>query len=452
MTRASDVEAAILERLTPTRDEADRMRHTVARLEAAVAAALAAAGSNAEASVQGSIAKGTWIAGSTDVDLFLLCDPDTPADELEGLATQVGSAVLESWDKKYAQHPYILGLFEGVQVDLVPAFRVRDASQRASAVDRTPLHTAWVKANLNDHQLGDVRLLKQWLKGVGAYGAETAVGGFSGYLCEVLVEWHASFDGVLSWLVAGTPRRHGWIGEPPNEPGALLVADPVDASRNVAAAVTEDTFARAAHAARSYRESPSEVYFFPPPPEASAPAELRSALASTGHAWAGLVLVPQTDRLDLILPQFQKAGRQATQQLTRAGFTVERHQVDVLDDGRVALQWLAHPAALPPSFERVGPLAGKEPNASAFRRKWEGHPDAVGPVREEGDNLVVTVARRQRTAAAWLEANQSIVFVGKHVRAALRQGPAFVADPGDAVAAWAPIVTEFILDRRPWQR
>ncbi len=445
------VERAVLNELTPSKQEAERMAELVQRLESDVRRALRAAGSTAEASVQGSIAKDTWIAGSTDLDLFVLCEPDTPAEQLEALATRLGDAVFDSWDQKYAQHPYVLGQYAGVQVDLVPAYKIRDASQRASAVDRTPLHTAWVRANLSRAQRGDVRLLKQWMKGVGVYGAETAIGGFSGYLCEVLVDWHENFRGALEWLRRSQPRAHGWGDELPDQPSALLIADPVDDSRNVAAAVTEETLARAAEAAEAYLAEPRRSFFFPAAPSATQPAQLQAALKREGHGWAGLVLRPRTDRLDLVLPQFQKAARQAAEHLSRAGLTVLRHRVTVLGDQRVAMQWLCSPAELPPTFERRGPAADKQPNAAAFERKWTGHPDAQGPVRSDGGHLVVTVAHRARTPMEWLRANQQIAFVGKHVRKAMAQA-AFMGDPTNAPDPWAPTVSEFILDRRPWQR
>jgi tRNA nucleotidyltransferase (CCA-adding enzyme) len=41
--------------------------------------------------------------------------------------------------------------------------------------------------------LGEVRLLKKFMKGTGVYGAEIKIGGFSGYLCELLILKYRSF-------------------------------------------------------------------------------------------------------------------------------------------------------------------------------------------------------------------------------------------------------------------
>ena len=42
-----------------------------------------------------------------------------------------------------------------------------------------------------------------------------------------------------------------------------------------------------------------------------------------------------------------------------------------------------------------------------------------------------------------------VAWTGKHVAAALQDHRLHDAPPG---GSWAPIVTDFILDRRPWQR
>ena len=86
-------------------------------------------------------------------------------------------------------------------------------------------------------QRGEVRLAKRWLKGVAAYGAQTATGGFSGYLVEVLVAARGSFQGLVDWLAKGAQPRRIALGPDhvKDDVSPLVVVDPVDAARNCAA-------------------------------------------------------------------------------------------------------------------------------------------------------------------------------------------------------------------------
>ena len=104
-----------------------------------------------------------------------------------------------------------------------------------SAVDRTPFHTRYVKEHLKEDQKNDVRLLKQFMKGIGTYGAEARTRGFSGYLLELLVLRYGTFKDVISAMAGWTNgtvlslERAG--AKRFNDP--LVFFDPVDPSRNI---------------------------------------------------------------------------------------------------------------------------------------------------------------------------------------------------------------------------
>jgi tRNA nucleotidyltransferase (CCA-adding enzyme) len=451
------LEEQVLAEVTPTAEEQAAIDADAAALVAACDARLAASGLPGKASVQGSVAKGTWLKGGADIDLFLLLDPAVPQDRLEGAALEVGPHVLESVQKKYAQHPYLMGTFRGRAVDLVPAYAVAEAGAKMSAVDRTPFHTGWVRSHLGDHKRGQVRLLKRWMKGTGVYGAQTAIGGFSGYLVEVLVARFLSFDGVLGWLAGeAQPRRvtvPGGADQVTDEVSPLVVVDPVDPARNCAAAVSPATLRRATEAAQAYRKAPARRFFFPAAPRGELPATLHASLQAHDAAWTAALLRPATDRLDIVLPQFQKAARTLETGLATAGFAVRRIDVAVsADESQVLVQAVCDGQPLPDRRLHRGPLDDARPNAARFREKWEGHPDALTPVRRGADGRVeVELAVRLRTPAAWLAARLPLEPLGRHVQDALAGHQVF-ADPAAVPPAWAPAVADVVLDRRPWER
>lgn len=449
------LEAEILAEVTPTADEQAKVEAVVAEVLAKCDARLAAAGLPGKASLQGSVAKGTWLRGGADLDLFLLLDPSVPSERLESVALAVGPAVLDGAQKKYAQHPYLTGTYRGLAVDLVPAYRVAEATAKMSAVDRTPFHTAWVKQHLPADKRAQARLLKRWMKGTGVYGAQTAVGGFSGYLAEVLIARFLSFDGVLAWLAGGAQPRRIALGEDQvtDEVSPLVVVDPVDPARNCAAAVSLATLERAVEAAKAYRKSPGRRFFFPNPPRAEPPAALHQALAAQGATWAGVLLRPKSRRLDIVFPQFQRGARTLESGLEAAGFKVRRLDVAASDDeSEILLQAVCGGSPLADRRLHTGPPDDARPNAQRFRDKWSGHADALGPVAAGPDGrLQVELQVRLRTPAQWLAARLPAEPLGRHVQEAL-EGHLVLDDPGQAPAAWAPRVADVVLDRRPWDR
>ncbi len=445
------LEHDILERLCPTDEERRRVQAARESLEIAATEALAATGAGGVAQVQGSIAKNTWISGDTDMDCFLVLPQQTPEDSLDQLVGRVAAKVLQSPQKKYAQHPYVIGERDGFQVDLVPAYHIESPDQRLSAVDRTPLHTQWVLDHLNDATKDQVRLLKQWCKGVGVYGAETAIGGFSGYLLEVLVHHFGDFRAVLDWATQGQPSRIAITEDAVDDDvSPLVVVDPVDASRNCAAAVTKESLSTLKEAAKAYLAEPSERFFFPHPARVESATTLDAALATEQATWLGLRLTPQTDRLDLVYPQFQRASRVASDALERAGFPVRRIRVDIVG-ADVCIQWVLDDVTLPAEKTHTGPAARKEPNASKFRAKWEGHANAISEVHEVDGYLAVSVRILERTPAQWLRAHATQALTGKHVQKALGSA-LFASEPGEVDPDWAPLVADHVLARRPWER
>ena len=259
-TPLSALERDVLASITPTTAQERETAACCARLVAAADAELAKHGVPGRATVQGSIAKGTWLAGSADIDLFLLLDPSVPAQRLERIALDVGHAVLQATQTRYAQHPYVTGSFEGRTVDLVPAYAVASPSSKMSAVDRTPFHTEWVRRELDEAARGQARLVKRWMKGVGVYGAQTATGGFSGYLAEVLVARFGGLAGVVTWLAGNAQPRRIALGsdQVSDDVSPLVVVDPIDPARNCAAAVQSTTLQDAAAAAQAYTKQPGK--------------------------------------------------------------------------------------------------------------------------------------------------------------------------------------------------
>ena len=220
----------------------------------------------------GSVAKGTFLKGSGDIDLFAIFPTKYTKEEM--------FSVLEAATKKafpkakrevgYAEHPYLRMVLKEKKVDLVPSYKMENGERVKSAVDRSQLHTKYILSKLKPIQKKEVLLLKQFLKANLLYGAEIKTKGFSGYLCELMIVHYGSFEGFLkavsAWklpVIIDQEKQYKSLRSVPDFRSALTVIDPVDLTRNVAAVITAENAERLMFLAASYLAQPTDTFFFP---------------------------------------------------------------------------------------------------------------------------------------------------------------------------------------------
>jgi len=432
MTAFEDAVATVRERVEPDGAERERLREVVARLVERTEAAVADLPVEADVLQVGSTARGTWLSGDRDIDLFVRFPPDLGRDDLESYGLDVGHAVLPDGHEEFAEHPYVKGEFEGFDVDLVPCYRVESATDIRSAVDRTPFHNRYLQARLDDDLASEVRAFKQFLTGIGAYGSDLRTKGFSGYLTELLVLEHGGFRDLLEaaadWHppVRFDPEDHGTRSF--DDP--LVVVDPTDPERNVAAVLSAANLARLQHAARQQLADPDPSAFFPDPPAPLSAADVREYLADRGTAPVALRFAAPDVVEDQLYPQLQKS-------LSGVGDALDRHGFDVLradlfaDDSAVLLFELA--VAERPAVERHdGPPVHVREHATGFYETYADDADAYGPF-VDGDRYVAERPREFTTATDLLASDALFdAALGVHVAEALRDDYAVLA--GDDVA------------------
>ncbi|MFB6106439.1 MAG: CCA tRNA nucleotidyltransferase [Halobacteriaceae archaeon] len=425
--------AAVADRVHPTDAERRRLDAAVDDLLERTRAAVSDLPVEADVLQVGSTARGTWIRGDRDIDVFVRFPPDLDRERLERYGLQVGRAVLQDGEEEYAEHPYVTGEYAGFDVDLVPCYRVDSASDIRSAVDRTPFHTTYVADRLDADGAAEVRLLKQFLVGIGAYGSDLRTRGFSGYLTELLVLAYGSFRDVLAaaadWRppVELDPADHA--AETFDDP--LVVVDPTDPGRNVAAVVSEANVARLTHYARTFLADPSPEAFVPDPPDPLDPAEVREHLSRRGTA----PLAIRFDAPDLVDDQLYPQLRRSLDGLRRglegAGFEVLRATTVAADAAVLFVECAT--GELPAVERHVGPPVATRSHATGF---YETYADAAvyGPFLD-GDRYVVERERSVRTVEEFARERLLEVALGAHVEDALREGYGVLV--GDEVATLA---------------
>ncbi|WP_227352632.1 CCA tRNA nucleotidyltransferase [Haladaptatus salinisoli] len=421
MERFEDVVAAVLERVEPDADERAHLRRVGDELVERTEEAVARLPVEADVKRVGSTARGTWVSGDRDIDLFVRFPPDVDRATLESYGLEVGHAVLPDGHEEFAEHPYVKGEFEGFDVDLVPCYRVESASAIQSAVDRTPFHTRYLEARLDDELAREVLLFKQFLKGIGAYGSDLRTRGFSGYLTELLVLEFGGFRDLLEaaaeWHppVRFDPEDHGTRSF--DDP--LAVVDPTDPERNVAAVLSAENVARLQHYARDLLAEPRESLFFPDPPAPLAPADVREFVAERGTAPVALRFDAPDVVDDQLYPQLQKSLSGVEDVLDRRGFEVLR--AELFADDAAALFFELAVAERPTVERHDGPPVHVRSHAGGFYEKYADS-DAYGPFID-GDRYVVEREREFTTAVEYLESDAVFdAALGVRVETAMADG------------------------------
>ena len=409
---------AVRERIDPDPEERERLHGAVDTLIARVEDALQSVPVEADVVQVGSTARGTWIAGDRDIDLFVRFPPDLPREDLEEYGLEVGHEVLPEGHEEYAEHPYVTGAYDGFDVDLVPCYAVESATAIASAVDRTPFHNQYLEDRLTPDLAGDARVLKAFLKGIGVYGSDLRTRGFSGYLTELLVVEYGGFRPLLEaaadWRppVRLDPEDHGRAEF--DDP--LAVIDPTDPDRNVAAVLSTTNVARFQHYARELLADPRPELFEQQTPDPVSPAEVRDHVDRRGTTPIAIRFGTPDLVDDQLYPQLRKSLAGVVNALDRRGFDALR-STTMADDTAVLFLELA--VAERPAIERhEGPPVHVREHAERF---YETYADGeeYGPF-VDGNRYVVERERGVRTAREFLESDALLdVGLGAHVQTAL---------------------------------
>ncbi|WP_128477196.1 CCA tRNA nucleotidyltransferase [Halorussus pelagicus] len=414
------VAEAVGQRIDPDEGERERMRAAVTALTERARDAIDDLPAEGDVIQVGSTARGTWISGDRDIDLFVRFPADVDREDLESYGLEVGHAVLPEGREEYAEHPYVTGEYDGFDVDLVPCYRLDAATEIQSAVDRTPFHNEYLNARIDADLAGEVRLFKQFLKGIGAYGSDLRTRGFSGYLTELLVVEYGSFRAAVE---AAADEWHPPVRFDPEDHATatfddpLVVVDPTDPERNVAAVCAAENVARLQHYARDLLADPREELFFPDPTDPLSAEGVREQVESRATTPVAVRFDAPDVVEDQLYPQLRKSLSGVCDELDRRGFDALR-AATFADESAVLLAELE--VAERPAVERhEGPPVHVRQHAEGFFEKYDNDPETYGPFID-GDRYVVEREREFSTAADFLESDALFdVALGVHVESAL---------------------------------
>ena len=331
----------------------------------------------------GSYAKGTWLSGKVDLDIFVKLKKDTDEKRFEVVGKEIGFNSLRKFKPyvRYSEHPYVEAIIGDTRVNVVPCYDV-EAGQWKSAADRSSFHTRYILQSLDQSKKDEVRLLKKFLIGIGIYGAEIAKEGFGGYVAEVLVQHYGSFLGVLE--AASNFTQHQVIGNPTKKfETALIIIDPVDSNRNLGTAISAESVGKFILASRNFLKKPSLSFFRVKPRQLN-----RKNLQNTI-----IVRFNYKKRSpDIVWGQIKRASNAVSGQLRLAGFEVLRSSSVTDEKSEAALLFLLRSLKIEKHMIKKGP--------DIFKRK-------------ESENYIVKNSKK--TQLMWIDESTKILSLQERV-------------------------------------
>lgn len=381
-------------------------------------------GKHIDVLLAGSLARNTHLKGDRDIDIFVLFSEELNKEEFVKEGLRIGKAVFRGhkWEKAYSQHPYIRGVISGFDVEIVPSYKVERTELLKSAVDRTPFHQKYLEEKLKKNQKDEVRLLRQFLKGIGCYGADLKVSSVPGYVVELLVLKYGDFEkaikGISKWQQREVMDIEGYYTEKQALKmfdSSLVVIDPVDKSRNVGASLSLNQYSRIIAASRAFLKKPSINFFFPkkvkPWPASKVRAMLKKKeLVAVKIGWP-------KELPDILWGQLFRLSKKVASELDGKGFSVLRSKTWSDEKERMIIIFELANLKLQKSMKRTGPLVADDENSQRFLKA---HKKVVAGPRIEKGRWVIEVERKYTDAEDLL--TDCLKVLKKTEKAAVKRG------------------------------
>jgi tRNA nucleotidyltransferase (CCA-adding enzyme) len=401
----------VSKRITPTLEERTHIISLAEKLKKRVKKVTEEMEIGAEVRIEGSVAKETWLREEPDIDLFMRIPTTFSKEALGTICLEAAKHATKEYKQieRFAEHPYLECEINGVLVNIVPCFKVKYGNW-ISSMDRTPFHTDYFKPLLNDDLRKEIRFLKRFMKGIGTYGAEIKIAGFSGYLCELLILQYRTFQETLKSASDWSKRKlidyeghyKGREGEALKyfkEP--IIVIDPVDKKRNVAAAVKEKRLNEFIAASRLFLKNPGINFFYPKKIEAFKEKKIKTELKK--HSLIFIIIRTKFKVPDVLWGQLYKIKKSLSKDLFRSNFKILREDIWSNEKGSNIIIFEVENLYLPSIKKHFGPPISKKEDSERFLEKHLKAKHTISGPRIEEYRWTVEINRKEQDIVEFLK-------------------------------------------------
>ena len=129
----------------------------------------------------GSSAKGTFLKGNHDIDIYVKFDKKTYSKKN---LSEILAKYIKTASKVHGSRDYFQISEKNYTIEIIPILDIKNVNFAENITDISPFHTKFVLKNKK--YIDDIMLVKAFAKANGFYGAESYIQGFSGYSLEIL--------------------------------------------------------------------------------------------------------------------------------------------------------------------------------------------------------------------------------------------------------------------------
>lgn len=227
----------------------------------------------AKAVTGGSVAKGTFLKGDYDCDVFVKFD--SKKYKGKDISKILGGVLKKSFKNATKVHGsrdyyHIKDRQSEFRYELVPVLDIKKTSDAINVTDCSPLHVSWV--NKFPKMKEEIMLTKAFMKAAKTYGAESYIKGYSGHVVDIITIYYGGF---LNLLKAASKWKHKEVVDYYNyhkgkalinlnkskTQSPLIVVDPIQPDRNAAAALGNEKFEIFKRKASEFLRDPSKSFF-----------------------------------------------------------------------------------------------------------------------------------------------------------------------------------------------
>lgn len=322
----------ILERISPTQEDISRLNASIASIKSFIETAARKKSIKLEVVPGGSTAKGTFLKGNFDVDIFVRFKQASLdlSSTLELLLTSFAVKKNIVIERVHGSRDYFNFVYDNLFFEIVPVQYITTPADAKNVTDMSPLHVFWVSKLLTPKLQKDIRLAKQFCKACGVYGAESFINGLSGHVLDILVITYGGFEELLtaasSWssiTVVDPEKKHDDVFKELNQAklvSPLIVIDPIDSQRNAAAALSQEKYDLFIKTAKAFIQEPSEDFFIIPKFDIDALIAQKTAEQDLFVVQA----IPLLGKKDVVATKVLKVFEFLNRHLKLHEFTIER--------------------------------------------------------------------------------------------------------------------------------
>lgn len=351
---------------------------------------------NGKIEVGGSFAKGTWLKGDHDIDLFVRFDGKKFKDKdiSKILEKQLGNFKLK---KVHGSRIYFQIEKNNLIYEVVPVLDIKNTNNVINVMDVSPLHSKYVIKNTNKKLRDEIRLAKLFFKANLLYGAETHKKAFSGYAIEILT---IHYKGLSNLMKAASKFNDSEIIDPKkhyknksdilrllneSKKGPLILIDPVQKNRNITAVVSKANFDKLIKSARLYLKNKSEKFFIKKEID---PLKLKDYILIELHSI-------KEDK-NTLGGKLSRSLEYIKSHLDREGFIVKNY--DWKWNSKVYFWFKLKNENLPLKKKHFGPKIEDKANLMKFKEKWKYSKSGI-----ENGRIYVFVPRRFSNAVDFIK-------------------------------------------------